>query len=112
MTLFTQSEADSLVSTVPIPHNYSPASAMKLEEGRLVAVTDYPETDNLRQKKPTYYARNGAIYAFTTQCLLEKDSLYGDTTIGYEMARDVSTDIDEPFDLELCEWLMNRAAVS
>ena len=39
---------------------------------------------------------------------MEKHSLYGDTTIPFEMSPDVSIDIDEFWDLQLCEMIMKN----
>jgi N-acylneuraminate cytidylyltransferase len=102
------SDADSIVSVVKAHHNYTPDSEMILRDGCLKAYASWEEKNNIRQLKPAYYARNCAIYAFTHGCLVGKNSIYGEKILPYEMAREESVDVDDLFDLELCEFLLAR----
>jgi len=106
--LYVERGADSLVSVVKAPHNMIPESLMRINDGGwLEPVVPFDERNNIRQKKPAYYARNGAaIYLFSTGLLLEEQTMYGHRLAAYEMAREESIDIDEPFDLKICEWLL------
>jgi len=109
VAMLRDNDADSVVSVVKVPHHFSPFSAMTMTDGVVFPYEPMDEEKNLRQVKPVFYARNGAaIYAFSRQCLLEKKSIYGDKILGYEMDRQSSVDIDDPFDLEMCEWLLKR----
>ncbi len=105
---FVQQDAETLVSVVKAPHNMTPESLMRLgADGWLEPVIPFDERKNLRQVKPTYYARNGpAILIVRTNVLLEKRSLYGSRIAAYEMRREDSIDIDDPFDLQMCEWIL------
>lgn len=110
ITRLINSDADSIVSVVKVPHNYNPVSIMKLEKGFLKPYLDYDENKNIRQLKPEFYARNGsAIYAFTNECLIRKNSIYGDKILAYEMEKSDSIDIDDELDLLLCEALLKRS---
>ena len=111
---FERRGADSLVSVVRTPHSMVPESAMRLDDaGWLQPYVPLDERANLRQKKPAYYARNGAaIYLVHRDVLLQRRSLYGDHIAPYVMSREDSVDIDEPFDLELAGWLMARRAAA
>ncbi len=103
------SDADSIVSVTKIPHNCNPFSIMKEKNGLLSNYLEFDELKNMRQAKPIFYSRNGAaIYAFTYDCLMNKNSLYGDKILKYEMKQEESFDIDEPFDMDLCEWILNK----
>lgn len=105
--ILKDSDADSVVSVVKVPHNYNPYSVMIYEGGYLNPFLDYDENKNLRQSKPVMYARNGAaIYGFTRKCLLEKGSIYGDKILPYEMDMWSSIDIDNMFDIKVCEMLL------
>jgi CMP-N,N'-diacetyllegionaminic acid synthase len=106
--LYVEQGADSLVSVVKAPHNMIPESLMRIDEGGwLEPVVPYDERDNLRQKKPSYYARNGAaIYLFSTRLLIEEQTMYGHRLAAYKMTKEESIDIDGPFDLAVCEWLL------
>ena len=107
LTKLIQSDADSIVSVVKVPHNFNPYSIMELQNEKLLPYAPYDETKNIRQLKPVFYGRNGAaIYAFTYHCLMSKNSLYGDTILHFEMKKDESIDIDDPFDLQICECIL------
>jgi CMP-N,N'-diacetyllegionaminic acid synthase len=110
--LFVRREADSLVSVVRTPHNMIPESLMRVnQDGWLERLLAFDERANIRQAKPVYYARNGAaIYLFRTELLLEKRTMYGERMVAYEMAREDSVDIDDAFDLQLCEWILQAHA--
>jgi CMP-N-acetylneuraminic acid synthetase len=103
-------EATSLVSVVKAPHNMIPESLMRLEgDGYLNHVRSWGEGLSQRQKKPIYFARNGAaIYLVRTSYLLEKKSLYGPRILPYEMPRHESVDIDDLLDFEICEYLLSK----
>jgi len=104
------SKADSIVSVTKVPHNCNPTSLMRLEGQYLVPYLDtLNETNQIRQKKPLFYARNGAaIYAFTYECLIKKNSIYGDRIVPYEMKKEESLDIDDMFDLEIAAYLLAK----
>ena len=103
------SNADSIVSVVKVPHQYNPYSVMKMKDGFLKPFLEYDECKNIRQLKPTFYARNGAaIYAFTYECLMRKNSIYGDKILGYKMSREKSVDVDDMFDLKICEMIIKN----
>lgn len=103
-TLLESPEADSIVSVTEVPHQYSPTSVMLSDGPYVVPLQSRDESLNLRQLKPIFYARNGAaIYAFRVDCLLEKNSIYGDRVLRYYMAPEESVDIDTLFDLKVAE---------
>jgi len=111
LALFEQHpEATSLVSVVQVPHNMTPESIMILgDDGYLGSFSPWDERKNLRHLKPVYFARNGAaIYLTRTECILEKQSLYGNKILAYPMAREESIDIDELLDFEICEFLLTK----
>ncbi|MCK5228883.1 MAG: acylneuraminate cytidylyltransferase family protein [Desulfobulbaceae bacterium] len=103
------SDADSIVSVVKTPHQYNPYSIMEMKDGFLKPFLKYDERKNIRQLKPVFYARNGAaIYAFTYECLMKKNSIFGDKILGYEMSREESVDVDDVLDLRICELLIKN----
>jgi len=106
---FFDGNADSLVSVVKVPHHFNPFSVMSLaEDGYLVPYQDYDENKNMRQLKPSFYARNGAaIYICTYDCLMKKNSLFGDKILPYEMDRSASVDIDDEWDWKLAELILH-----
>ena len=119
--VFLTSGADSVVSVVPVPHQFTPSSLMKLEGDRLVfpGGPEGPPSESLgggpgplrRQDKPQLFARNGpAVVVVRTRVLLEQRTLYGPDTRALVMSRDDSLDIDDAFDLELAELLLAARA--
>jgi CMP-N-acetylneuraminic acid synthetase len=107
--LLDASGADAVVSVVPVPHQFTPSSLMRLDGDRLVPWSDAPPLR--RQDKPRLFARNGpAVVAVRTRTLLVDRVLYGADTRGLVMSREESLDIDDGFDLELAELLMAARA--
>jgi len=110
LKIFLQGDADSLVSVTSMPHNMNPYSAMELDDvGIIKPFMNYDEKNNLRQKKPVFYARNGAaIYICTYECLMKKNSLYGDRTLPYFMKKEESLDLDDEIDWQIAEFFLNK----
>ncbi len=99
--------ADTVVSVVPVPHQFNPASLMTMTEGgTLVPYTDGPMVLR-RQEKPVVYARNGpAILVVRTTVIQQQRTLYGSHIRGFLMRTEDSIDIDTPFDLALARGLI------
>lgn len=108
--IFHQKKADSLVSMTEVPHNMNPYSIMKLKkDGMVEPFLDYDENKNIRQKKPKFYARNGAaIYICTYECLMKKNSLFGKAILPYFMDKEDSLDLDDEVDWRIAESLLNK----
>jgi CMP-N-acetylneuraminic acid synthetase len=105
VALLRSSGADAVVSVVEVPHVYRPASLMALEGDRLTRLDD--TTYATRADKPIAYARNGpAILALRADRI--GGDLYRGDLRGYVMDHRDSVDVDEPFDLELAEFLLAR----
>ena len=126
--LLTSSGADSVVTVVPVPHQFTPSSLMQLQGDRLVPWTDGPPkgghydsgdvvsgfsrtgtgaVPTRRQDKPLLFARNGpAVLAVRTEVVTGAKALYGADTRGLVMSREDSFDIDDQFDLGVAELLM------
>ena len=60
------------------------------------------------QDTPTLYYPNGAVFAARVDKFREQESFYTESTLGYEMPRSRSLDIDEPYDLEMAQALMEH----
>lgn len=104
--LLTSSGADSVVTVVPVPHQFTPSSLMQLQGNTLVPWTDGPAPTR-RQDKPLLFARNGpAVLAVHARVVTDGKTLYGADTRGLVMSREDSFDIDDQFDLGVAELLM------
>jgi CMP-N-acetylneuraminic acid synthetase len=111
LEVFMNGDADSLVSVTEVPHNMNPYSVMQTQEdGTIVPFLDYDERKNLRQQKPRFYARNGAaIYICTYECLMEKNSMYGDKILPYFMKKGESFDLDDEIDWSIIDYIMSKS---
>ena len=104
--LLISSGADSVVSVVPVPHQFTPSSLMTVRGGSLVPWQDGP-LPSRRQDKPELFARNGpAVIALRPGVLTDHGTLYGQNTRALVMRREESLDIDDLFDLKLAEMLI------
>ncbi len=110
LALLEQSGADSVVSVVEVPHQFGPTSVMTLDGERLVPYLEDAETATRRQDKPRVFARNGPAVLAVRASVLEGGSLYGRDCRPLVMRAEESVDVDEPFDLEVAEWLLVRRA--
>jgi CMP-N,N'-diacetyllegionaminic acid synthase len=100
--------ADTVVSVVEVPHQFSPASVMRLDGDRLTPYEGGPMILR-RQDKPRVFARNGpAVLAIRRDVVVRKGALYGDDTRAYVMSAEDSIDIDGPDDLDRAAWLLAR----
>jgi CMP-N,N'-diacetyllegionaminic acid synthase len=106
--LLESTGADSVVSVVEVPHQFSPVSVMRLDGDRLRPYLDGPLVTR-RQEKPGVYARNGPAVLAVRTCVLERGSLYGEDCRPMVMSASESVDIDGPEDLALAEWLLSQA---
>jgi CMP-N-acetylneuraminic acid synthetase len=59
-----------------------------------------------RQELEPAYALNGAIYLTRRSWLAEHVSFFADKTFAYVMPAERSIDVDEPWDLHLCELIL------
>lgn len=101
--LLLETDADSVVSVVEVPHQFRPGSLMELEGDRLVPLDRTAPL--LRQQKPVVYARNGpAVLALRPDRLAK--SLYGGDCRAYVMDPGDSVDVDGPEDLRFAEFLL------
>ena len=90
--------ADSLVSTIDVPHIFHPRSVMKRDAyGYLVPYLDSVQPYRRQDKEPVF-ARNGAAIYITRAARLA-DYVFGGRLIGFPMDAESSLDVDTPEDL-------------
>jgi CMP-N,N'-diacetyllegionaminic acid synthase len=103
---FIASRADSLVSVLPIPHEYNPHWAFEeSENGLLKIATGDEKIIPRRQELPMAFHRDGAIYITKTE-VLKNGSLYGKSIAFIESNPDFYVNIDTIKDWELAETLL------
>jgi CMP-N,N'-diacetyllegionaminic acid synthase len=90
--------SDSAVSVSMIPFNHHPSKAMSIKGGKLAFYEVNGEKVKNRQMLEPVYSRNGIAYAVTRDCLISKNSLYGQDTTPVIIDREL-VNIDDPEDL-------------
>jgi CMP-N-acetylneuraminic acid synthetase len=106
--LLRSSGADTVVSTVEVPHQFHPTSVMRMvSDGRLTTFDGKPVVPQSRHEKVPVYARNGpAVLAMRCASVLAKREIYGDDMRGFVMRAEDSIDIDTPDDLREFEHIL------
>ena len=108
VALLRETGAQTVVSVVKVPHQFTPGSIMKMEGAVLNPYLAGPLVLR-RQDKDDLYARNGPAILAVREATLRRGKLYGDPTVGYVMSEAVSLDIDTADDLWLVETYLERA---
>lgn len=109
LNLLINSDADSIVSVVEVPHQYNPYFIMEITDGKLSFYRKEGLNFTRRQDLPKTYSRNGAVYAFRLKTLKEKNSIYGDKCLPYIMDFSESINIDSLDDLRIAELFIKKA---
>ncbi|HMK05992.1 MAG TPA: acylneuraminate cytidylyltransferase family protein [Flavobacterium sp.] len=108
ITKFIASDADSLVSVLPIPHEYNPHWAFEEnEKGLLKIATGEGQIISRRQDLPKAFFRDGSIYLTKTE-VIKNNSLYGDSTAYIESNPEFHVNIDTLKDWKKAEALLNK----
>jgi CMP-N-acetylneuraminic acid synthetase len=106
-----EAEADTVLSVVRVPHNFSPFLIQQIENGWLRDFWQAPVPFDRfrRQSVPVLYAPNGpAVLATRTSVLVKDGTFYGERVAPYLMCEEDSIDIDSPADLRLAEWVLGQ----
>lgn len=103
LELFFQSQAETVVSVVSVPHQFHPVSVLKMQDQQLSPYLADQPLILRRQDKPPVYARNGPAVLIMKPQVIQRRELYGKPTVGYIMDTQSSIDIDTPEDLYLAE---------
>ncbi|MDP6564268.1 MAG: acylneuraminate cytidylyltransferase family protein [Alphaproteobacteria bacterium] len=92
----------------PTPAHFTPHKTLTLDRDGVIGFY-LPEGSrhSLRQTIPSYYHRNGICYAVRRPTLVDEGQIIEDDCLAVVIDRPV-VNIDEPFELELAEWLLAR----
>lgn len=103
--LLMQSEADAVVTVLPVPAEYNPHWVYFEDDGGgLYLSTGDGSPIGRRQDLPPAFHREGSVYVTRRDVVMEGNSLYGERLIGYRLESAASVNIDTTED-----W--QRAAV-
>jgi CMP-N-acetylneuraminic acid synthetase len=97
----------SAVTVSPTPAHFTPHKCLTVTDGKIGFYYPQGAQHSTRQTIPTYYFRNGICYALRRDVLMQEDIIIGDDCAAMIIDRPV-VNIDDPFDLELAEFLLAR----
>ncbi len=99
----------SAATVSPAPAHFTPQKCLTVTGGLIGFYHDAGASHSIRQTIPTYYFRNGICYAVRRKTLVEDRTILGEACAANVIERHI-VNIDEPFDLELAEFLLQREA--
>lgn len=107
--LLIDSEADSVVSVLPVPPEYNPTWVYFPNGDGLIKLSNgAKEPISRRQDLPAAFHRDGTVYVTRKKVILEENSLYGSKIRAYEMNPLYSANIDTEEDWRAVEEILNR----
>src|SRR5205807_5647288 len=93
----------AVTGTQPEAH---PLKMLVIRDGQLEPVREWKHLMSPRQQLPRAVRQNGAIYWLPIDAFLAHNTFFVPPIYAYEMARELSVDIDHPEDLAACEKLL------
>ncbi len=90
-----------------MPAHYRPQKTLTINNGYIGFYLPKNKSYTPRQKIPPYYYRNGICYAITREKLIEDNVILDESFYAMLIEREI-VNIDEPFDLDFAEFLINR----
>ncbi|MBS1534281.1 MAG: acylneuraminate cytidylyltransferase family protein [Bacteroidetes bacterium] len=105
---YIATQADSLVSVLPIPHEYNPHWAFEEKgDGLLKIATGEKIIIPRRQELPKAYHRDGSIY-ITSTAVIKSGSLYGNSIAFLESNPQYHVNIDTIDDWQMAEKILTQ----
>lgn len=102
--LLANSNADAVVSVLPVPHEFNPKWVYWLNSENQIRLTSGDlEPISRRQDLPPAFHRDGSIYLTRTDTIFRRSSLYGKKTLGYKIDPVYSANIDTEDDWKRTE---------
>lgn len=101
---FTNDKVDSLFSASTLKD----ICAWEKTNTDLKSITFDYKNRGRRQEWREYYLENGSIYIFKPQIIKENNNRFGGKMAIYPMSPWKSYEIDEPEDIEICEYFMHK----
>ncbi len=95
--LLAQSDADAVVSVIPVPKHFHPAWQMKIADDGALVLWNKDSLSHIvtrRQDLLQTYIRSGALYVMRHETLAEKQSLYGERCLSFIMPADTMFNLD------------------
>jgi len=107
--LLIDADADSVISVLPVPHEYNPKWVFWQDEaGKMTLSTGDEEIIPRRQDLPPAFHRDGSVYVTRSAIIIERQSLYGEKIMGCPMKPEDSANIDTEEDWAMVEQRIRR----
>ncbi len=108
LSTLIQDNHNSVATVSVIPAHFRPQKTLTIDEsGKIGFYLPPKEKYSRRQNIPSYYFRNGICYAITREKLIEENKILDETTFAILIDREI-VNIDEPFDLEIAEYIYKK----
>ncbi len=105
--LFETSGADSVISVLPVPHQYNPKWVYWRDAaGDMVLSTGENSPVSRRQDLPPAFHREGSVYVTRRAVLDSHGDLYGGKVLGYEIEPERSVNVDTKEDWDQAEKML------
>tara|TARA_R110002072_G_scaffold1598_8_gene13693 strand:- start:18217 stop:18912 length:696 start_codon:yes stop_codon:yes gene_type:complete len=101
----------SVVSINKISHSPYWMYTHEKESQRLVPFIATADTPTRRQDSPSVYELNGAVYVLDVEAFSDNPIFVSEHSLGYEMPKERSFDIDTELDLTICDLLASTSLV-
>lgn len=102
-----QAEAcDSVVSVVEIPELFAPQKALRAQNGYLKFWLPEGKSITRRQQLEPAYAREGTVYVFWRDVLMEQNSIYGEKCLALILSAEESMNLDDREDWQRAEEML------
>jgi len=102
-----QSDADAIVTILPVPAEYNPHWVYFQDEGGLLRLsTGEVSPIPRRQSLPPAFHREGSVYVTRRDVVMEQHNLYGSSVVGHLLNSERCVNIDSPEDWERAERLL------
>ncbi len=106
---FIDSDTDSLISVLPVPHEYNPHWCFEVNDKQeLYIATGDDKIISRRQDLPKTFHRDGSVYLTKSSVILEQKSLYGGSIAYIESNLQNYVNIDTQTDWDKAEFIVNN----
>jgi CMP-N,N'-diacetyllegionaminic acid synthase len=104
--LLARTAADSVIGFSDVGERH-PARMKSIDANGRVTEPPFAEQfeGQRRQDLPKYYLRDGSVYLTRRDVLMNQNSIKGHDCRAWLIPKERSVNVDEPFDLKLCEFL-------
>ncbi|HYF04996.1 MAG TPA: acylneuraminate cytidylyltransferase family protein [Patescibacteria group bacterium] len=104
-------QADSAITIAEVEPNRGPQKMFEKDvDGNFRPLVMAPHTR--RQEVPKYYMRTSAVFVTKRDVILEKQSMFGDSTAMHVVPAQRSVDIDTPLDFHVAEYMFHHLPIT